>query len=60
VEKYVGPMVLKADGTIDRKTTTPAEAEVVVKRSIAGACYAQFHAGGTLAATFWMWLRQAA
>ncbi|GMV98284.1 MAG: hypothetical protein AMXMBFR83_26360 [Phycisphaerae bacterium] len=36
VEKYVGPMVLKADGTIDKKTPTPDAAEVGVIRSIAG------------------------
>ncbi len=37
IEQYVGPMVLKPDGEIVRKGTAPAEAEAVVKRSLAGA-----------------------
>jgi DNA invertase Pin-like site-specific DNA recombinase/cell division septum initiation protein DivIVA len=36
IETYVGPMVLKPDGEIERKETA-SEAEAVVKRSLAGA-----------------------
>lgn len=38
IERYVGPMVLKPDGDVDRKETV-SESEAVVKRSIATAGY---------------------
>ena len=45
VETYVGPMVLKPDGNIQRKETPPAEAEAVRDRSPTGQETEPLHAG---------------
>ncbi len=70
LERHVGPMYLTTDGRIipphaarkpaNKKSSAPVETEAEPKLYIAGACYAQFHAGGTLAATFWLWFRRVA
>jgi hypothetical protein len=38
IEQFVGPMVLRPDGTVAQKQPAPAEAEAGVKRPLAGAC----------------------
>jgi DNA invertase Pin-like site-specific DNA recombinase len=40
VETYVGPMVLKPDGEIERKTEPASDSEAGVQRLLAGACFA--------------------
>jgi len=64
VEQYVGPMVLRPDGDVQRKETAPAEAGAEtaladkteplhagrVKRSLAGARYVPLHA---IRGAFW-------
>ena len=45
IEQYVGPMVLRPDGTIGRKQPAPDGSEAGVKRSLAGVGFEPTTAG---------------